>query len=56
MASRAKAGKSENHGEFEVLDVKDFGKEADSLIRSIQKYLKDKSHSKQLAVGGVSGW
>lgn len=59
MTSRAKAGKKENpaHGEeFEVLDVRDLGKEADSLIRSLQKYLKEKSNSKQLAVGGVSGW
>lgn len=59
MTARPKTGKKENlpHSEeFEVLDVRDFGKEADSLIRSIQKYLKEKSNSKQLALGGVSGW
>ncbi len=56
MTSRAKLGKKEGGEEFEVLDVRDIGKDAESLFQSIQKYVSQGSHSKQLAVGGFSGW
>lgn len=59
MASRAKPTKKEKstaNEDFEVLDVSDVGKEAESLFRYAKKYIKEGSHSKQLAVGGASGW
>ena len=59
MTSRTKPSKKENPGvseDFEVLDVRDIGKEAESLLQSVRKYLSEGSHSKQLAIGGVSGW
>lgn len=51
-----RTGGADADEEYEVLDVRDIGKEAESLLKSVQKYLKKNSHSKQLAVGGVSGW
>ena len=59
MTSRAKPSKKEIPGtseDFEVLDVRDVGKEAENLFQSVRKYLSEGSHSKQLAIGGVSGW
>ncbi len=59
MTSRAKPSKKETsdaNEDFEVLDVRDIGKEAESLLQSLRKYLSEGSHSKQLAIGGVSGW
>ena len=59
MTSRPKVGKKEKQGEgeeFEVLDVRDIGKEAESLFQYVKKYVSQGSHSKQLAVGGFSGW
>ena len=59
MTSRAKPTKKEIPGvseDFEVLDVRDIGKEAESLLQSVRKYLGEGSHSKQLALGGFSGW
>ncbi|EFX70443.1 hypothetical protein DAPPUDRAFT_93478 [Daphnia pulex] len=59
MTSRAKPSKKETSGaneDFEVLDVRDIGKEAESLLQSLRKYVSEGSHSKQLAIGGVSGW
>ncbi|KAK4013648.1 FUN14 domain-containing protein 1A isoform X1 [Daphnia magna] len=59
MASRGKPAKKEKlttNEEFDVLDVRDVGKEAESLLRYAKKYISEGSHSKQLAVGGVSGW
>ena len=58
MTSRAKADKKSNNGEdFEVLDVRDAAaKEAESLVRAIQQYVRQGSNGRQLAIGGVSGW
>lgn len=59
MTSRAKASNESFLGDSnksEDIETIDFSKEADSLLKTLKKYLNDKSHSKQLAVGGVSGW
>lgn len=59
MTSRSKGihkGNENEKEEFEVLDVRDLGKEAETLFHSVKKYLSKGSNPKQLAIGGASGW
>lgn len=57
MTSRGKSEKTSNGDDFEVLEARDAAaKEAENMIRAIQKYIQQGSNGRQLAIGGVSGW
>lgn len=52
----SKTDKNNSEDDFEVKNVKGRNSETESFFTNIRKYANEGSNSRQLAIGGLSGW